>query len=400
VIRARALAIALAAAASCTPVPTSAPAPTPTATPETITVTGSAYGRVAVRAWPDARCIVTIHVPAHALGDSPPGAVNGTAGADGTIALTYDTPRLPKGVGQHEVSCTGAAAQKVSADFTISGDPILASAFTARVRTGGPQERVGKATVVAEPALVPLRDSDVAALARSLTAEWSTATRGLGTLTLAPSTTADIVVTVLAARGTSVLIKSDDGSEAIFLYVSDERGPHSADNFVAVALHELGHIWCCTGPDASADGHWAGPVADPLLQGVDQFGVMNHPVQCVIFAGAVESCPNRFSERELRTMGFTSIPPPPRNTCLDTKNGLKAQLATQDAAVHAGQAAQDALLAQIKAIDAQYPSKQLPPDVFARYTKLVDQYNAGVGPQNQRVAAYNAIATQLNGLFC
>ena len=397
--RVRALALAL-AAASCAPAPSAVSTPAPTASPDAIAVTASAYGRVALRAWPGAQCVVTIRVPAHALGDSPPAAVNGTAGPDGTLELAYETPHLAKGTGQHEATCAGGTAPRVTADFPIPGDPILASGFTARVRAGGPQERVAGSVVVADPALVPLRDSDVAALARGVSAEWSAATRGLGRLTLASSTTADIVVTVLAARGTSVHVKAEDGSEAVFLYVADTRGPFSADNFVAVALHELGHIWCCTGPDASADGHWAAPVADPLLQGIDRFGLMNHPVQCLTFAGGIESCPNRFSERELRTMGFTAIPAPPRNACVDTKDALKAQLATQDAAVRDGQAAQDALLAQIRAIEAQYPSRVLPPDVYARYTSLVAQYNAGVAPQKQRVDAYNATVTRINGLVC
>lgn len=366
---------------------------------DAISITDSAYGRVAIRAWPGARCIVAIRVPAHALGDSPPGSVTGTAGADGTLALAYDAPRLPKGTGTHEASCSGTGGATASRDFTISGDPITASAFSARVRAGGPDERVGPSPVPAQPALVPARDADVAALLRTLAGEWSTATRGLSTLAIASTTTADIVVTVLAARGTSVHVKAADGSEAIFLYAADERQTLSPDNLVAVAMHELGHIWCCTGPEASADGHWAQAVPDPLLQGIDRFGLMNHPVQCVIF-GAVESCPNRFSERELRAMGFTQIPPPPRDACLDTKTSLQAQLAAQDAAIKSAGATLDGILAQIRAIEAQYPSHQLPPDVYARYTALVDQYNAGSAAQQQRVSAYNALVTQLNGLLC
>ena len=36
----------------------------------------------------------------------------------------------------------------------------------------------------------------------------------------------------------------------------DDLGPVSTENSVAVALHELGHIWCCRGDDAGTDGHW------------------------------------------------------------------------------------------------------------------------------------------------
>jgi len=192
---------------------------------------------------------------------------------------------------------------------------------------------------------------------------------------------------------------------AIFLFPAADATVLSPDNFVAVALHELGHIWCCSGPDASPDGHWAQPIADPLLQGIDRFGLMNHPVSCIVFAAGIESCPNRFSERDLRAMGFTQIPPPPRNACVDTKDTLLEQLAGLKDGLAAAKAALDAtdaslvnLNAQIKALEARYPSG-MPPDVYASYSALIDRYNAGVVTERTQVAAYNALLAQSNGVI-
>jgi hypothetical protein len=169
-------------------------------------------------------------------------------------------------------------------------------------------EQVTGVTTRLDPAFVPARDRDVAALRRSLAASWRTATRGLSALELTDGP-ADLVITVLPGRDTPVNVTAADGSQTIFLFVADQRTVFSSDNAVAIAMHELGHVWCCSGPDADGTGHWAVPVADPQLSGVDRFGLMNHPVQCVL-SGTIESCPDRFSERELRAMGFTAIPAP------------------------------------------------------------------------------------------
>ena len=382
----------------------------PGASPSPVAVLDSAYGRIAIRTAAGLRCTVGIHVGPPAFGDLPPTSVEGIADGSGSLTLTYAAPHLPGGTGRHEVSCgTGRA----SADFAIPAT-IPATRFSARLRVPAIAEQVPGVTARADAALVPPRDVDLSALQRTLVSEWSVATRGLSTLDLVTTATADIVITVLAARDTSVHLTDGDGSQAIFLYVADPKaGTFSPDNFVAVALHELGHIWCCHGPDASADGHWAQAIADPLLQGVDRFGLMNHPVSCVVFAAGVESCPNRFSERDLRAMGFTQIPPPPRNACVDSKNALlgqlaalKDQLATAKAAVEATEASLAGLALQIKALEAKYPNG-MPPDVYASYTALVDRYNAGVATDQSQVRAYNtllgqsnAIVDQVNRLLC
>jgi hypothetical protein len=392
--------------------PTDAPASlsiaTASATP--VSVADSAYGRITLRTGAGMRCTVGIHIGPPTFGDLPPTSVEGLADASGSLTLTYPAPHLPGGTGRHEISCGSGTA---SADFAIPAT-IPATRFSARIRVPAITELVTGVTARSDAALVPPRDVDVALLQRTLVSEWSVATRGLSTLDLVTTATADIVITVLAARATSVHVTERDGSQAIFLYVADPvSGTFTSDNFVAVALHELGHIWCCHGPDASSAGHWAQAVADPLLQGVDRFGLMNHPVQCLVFSGGIESCPNRFSERDLRAMGFTEIPPPPRNACVDAKNALLGQLATlkdqlaaAKAAIDATEAALTALSAQIKALEAKYPNG-MPPDVYASYVAMIDRYNALLATYRSQLSSYdtlvtrnNAVVAQVNKLLC
>ncbi|MEP6695099.1 MAG: hypothetical protein ABJB39_10685 [Chloroflexota bacterium] len=371
------------------------PAPT---TP--ISVSESAYGHLVLRTTAGARCTVEVHVGPPQYGDVPPAAAAaGIANPSGVLTITYPAPHLPAGPGWHEVTCgTGSS----SADFTIPSDGISATRFTARIRVANIGDQLPGVTARLDASLAPARDLDVAALKRTLVSEWGLATRGLSTLDLLGDAPADIVITVVPARDTSVHVTASDGSQGIFLYVSDLQRTLTSDNLVAVALHELGHIWCCRGPDSSS-GHWATPVADPLLQGVDRYGLMNHPVDCVLF-GTIESCPNRFSDRDLRSMGFTQIPPPPRNACIDSKNALLAQLATLKdrlAGAKAGLDATDASLktlsAQLVALETQYPGG-MPPAVYQTYTALIDRYNGTLVVERTQVAAYNGLVTQSNGL--
>lgn len=375
-----------------------------------IAVVESTYGRVALRTVAGLGCRVGIRIAPPNYGDLPPTSVDGVADASGELTVTYPAPHLPGGTGRHEITCgTGA----VSADFAIPA-AIAAARFSARIRVPAIGDLVPGVTARSDAALVPPRDADVALLQRTLVSEWSIATRGLSTLDLVTTATADIVITVLAARATSVHVTDRDGSQAIFLYAADPvSGTVSPDNFVAVALHELGHIWCCRGADSSPDGHWAQPVADPLLQGVDRFGLMNHPVQCLVFSGGIESCPNRFSDRDLRAMGFTEIPAPPRNGCVDAKSALLGQLATfkdqlaaAKAAIDATDAALTTLKAQIKDLETRYPNG-MPPDVYASYGAMIDRYNAMLATRGSQVSSYNALIArnnaaveQVNRLLC
>ena len=391
------------AAQAGTPAPgdTLSPAPTATAGGIPVSVMDSAYGRLSAKTLPGTRCAVEVHVAAPRLGDVPPASIDATADVAGALSVTYAAPALPKQTGRYVVVCGTATA---NADFPVAGYPINAPRFTARIQVAGPNDLIDGVTARPDPSLAPARDRDVDALTRTLVGEWTAATRGLSALQLVTAAPADIVITVVTARATSHLTRAADGSMAIFLFPADDSGTLSADNFVAVALHELGHIWCCTGPDASADGHWAQPLADPLLQGVDRFGLMNHPVQCTVFAAGIESCPNRFSERELRTMGFTAIPAPPRSACIDAKNALlaeltalKAQLATAKATVDASDAALASLDRQIKAFEAKYPGG-MPADVYAQYRSLIDRYNASLSVERSQVSSYNALVVQFNAV--
>jgi hypothetical protein len=363
----------------------------PAVTPLPISVTDAKYGLLSVRTVPGARCQADLRITAGTYGDAPPGTLPGaTAGADGFVTWTYSAPRVPSGTAGYTVRCQGDAASEVKAgNFTIPTRPIVASSLTVRVTTEQPpHEQVNE-----DPALVARRDESFAKIKATLAAEWKSATRGMGSLQVADES-ADITMFVIAARGTSVHRTSrGDDSQDILIYVSDERGcleappfscPRTVENNVAVALHELGHIWCCHGPGATETGHWAEKLVSPGLYGVDKHGLMNEPVLCTRF-GAILSCPNRFSDREMVALGFTNFPPPAPDPCITQSLSLRSQVNTLDAQLVS-------LGAQIKSIETQYPGGA-PPAVYNNYVALVAQYNTLVGRQN-------ALVGQLNGLPC
>jgi hypothetical protein len=364
-----------------------------------IAVAASRYGAVQLRTTPGALCSLLVKVGSGTFGDAPPTLTAATAGADGSVMWSYAAPLVPPGHGQHTVVCTsGSGSSEVVSEFEIAARKLDARGFTVRVEAVDPTRGLPAVNTKLDPTLVPARDAAVARIAATLENEWKLATRGLGALTLVPSS-ADIVVYVLPGKGTSVHVTAADGTQRVVTYVVGDVGPVSAENGVAVVLHELGHIWCCGGPDAGSDGHWLEKVPDPLLQGVDRFGLMTHPVTCLVGRG-FESCPNRFSERELRTMGFTEIPVPAPDPCVTQQSTLNARLATQRSTVD-GQKAQLATIdGRIKAIVAQYPSRQLPPDVYATYVDLVAQYNRLAAQIDANVLAYNTTIDQLNALPC
>jgi hypothetical protein len=377
-----------------------------------LSITLSTYGSVKVATSAGATCTLSIRVGAGQWGDGPPATLSGVADDTGYLAWTYPAPLVPTGRSSHFVECSDAhGSATASADFDLPLKALDAKGFTVRTQAVDVTGLAGVQTQL-DPSLVPARDAVLARLNAALPHEWSLATRGLGSLTLVPSS-ADIAVYVLPGRGTSVHGTASDGTQRVLLYVVDESGAISPENAVAVALHELGHIWCCFGPDAGPDGHWLVKIPDPLLQGVDQYGLMTHPVTCLVKPG-FESCPNRFSERELRTMGFTEIPAPPPDPCVAQAASLSSQIATIDARLASSRGAIDATTAQlaslesqIKAIEAQYPRLVLPPDVYATYNGLVSQYNTLAAQNQTRVDAYNrdvdarnALAQQRNALPC
>ncbi|MGH2471989.1 MAG: hypothetical protein ACRDG6_06255 [Candidatus Limnocylindria bacterium] len=376
----------------------------PTASPVPLTVVSARYGALDIKARPLDSCDVAIKVYAGTFGDGPPKTLAGKADAAGILSWTYPAPLIPAGHGQYEVTCTGTGgSQSAWSEFDVALKSLDAKSFTARVEAVDPIAGLDGLTTKLDPSLVAARDRSVARLNETLVKEWSTATRGLSAVKLVPSS-ADIVVYVVPGRSSSLHLTSPDGSQRILLFMVDDLGAVSTENSVAVALHELGHIWCCRGADAGSDGHWLEPIADPLLQGVDRFGLMTHPVTCLVFPGFV-TCPNRFSERELHTMGFADIPAPPADACVTRVNALVAQINSLDANLASSRAAIDAanrqleeIAGRISTIEGQYPGGSLPPEVYATYTALIAQYNRLLAENNARIDTFNQNVDQRNTL--
>ena len=375
----------------------------PTASPVPLTVASSTYGALEIKTLPGDSCEVAVKVEAGVFGDGPPKTLAGRADATGTLTFTYPAPLIPAGSGRHEVTCTGSlGARSTWSPFDIGLKGLDAKSFTARIQAVDPIAGLGGLTTKLEPSLVAARDVSVARLNETLAKEWSAATRGLGTLKLVPSA-ADIVIYVVPGRSNSLHLTSPDGSQRILLFMVDDLGPVSTANSVAVALHELGHIWCCRGADAGPDGHWLKSIADPLLQGVDRFGLMTHPVTCLVFPGFV-TCPNRFSERELHSMGFAEVPPPLADPCVTQANALVSKINALDATLASSRVIIDATSAELTTIEGQIASLEsrypggMPPDVYATYTSLINQYNSLVNVNNSRVDDFNRDLEQRNAL--
>jgi hypothetical protein len=382
-----------------------------------VSVTEASYGTLAVTTAPGSTCLVLLTVSTGYYGEKPPSLLpQQTVTAAGVVRWTYAAPRVPNGAAQYTVTChKDALTGNAFGSFDVpAAAPLRATAFTARVTTDSPSHVL----VSPDPSLVPLRDAVAAKMKATLATEWKSATRGLGGLTLVDQG-ADIQIQVVAAKGTSVHRQyPDDQSQDVVVYVSDRLGPQSVENAVATALHELGHIWCCYGPGTypagtEQQGHWLTNERSPGLYGPDKYGLMTDPVTCITF-GTFVSCPNRFRDREMTALGFTSFPPPVIDACVSQALSLKNMLANQDAQVATMKAQLDAQSAtltsldtQIQAIKAQYPSGNYPPAVAAQFNTLVAQYNPLVGPYNQALNSYNALvgqrnstAAQLNALPC
>ena len=360
----------------------SQPGATPGATALPLSVNEAKYGSLSVRTAPGVSCSASLQIPVGHYGDPAPRTLpDQLANPDGIVSWTYPTPRVPSGTAGYTATCQNATTiETKTGAFFIPTRPMSAASLTIRVTSDAPPHE----TFEPNPSLVPLRDASVATIRSTLAAEWRSATRGLGSLQVVDDS-ADITMFVIAARGTSVHRTSlSDDSQDILLYVSGELGPRSVENNVAVALHELGHIWCCHGPEASEAGHWATKQPSPGLYGVDKYGIMNEPVLCTQF-GAILSCPNRFSDREMLALGFTNFPPPAPDPCIQQGLALRSQIGSARTTLAA-------LDAQIRQIEAQYPGGA-PPAVYNNYVSLIAQYNT----LNEET---NAKIRQLNGLPC
>jgi hypothetical protein len=366
----------------------------PAITPLPIRVIDANYGTLSLRSAPGVRCQANLRVTAGFYGETPPEALPGqNADPNGVVTWSYSAPRVPSGTAGYTVRCQGDSASETrTGSFTIPTRPITPTAFTVRVTTDPPPHE----QFDPEPSLVPLRDASAAKMSATLASEWRTATRGLGSLQVV-DTSADITIFVVASRDTSHWVKGSDESEHIVVFVSGEIGPRNVENNVAVALHELGHIWCCRGPDTS-DGHWLTKQVSPGLYGVDKYGLMTDPVTCVSF-GAVLSCPNRFSDREMVALGFTTFPAPAPDPCIVQSLGLRSQVNTLEAEIKRNEATLANLAAQIRAIETQYPNG-IPQPTYNTYLALRSQYTTLYAEYSQRFDRYSALFTQLRALPC
>jgi hypothetical protein len=360
----------------------SQPSSAATPTSLSISVSDAKYGALSLRTAPGATCNVSLQTPVGFYGDAPPRALpDQIATQDGTVTWTYPTPRIPSGTASYTARCQSPTSSETkNGAFFVPTRPMTAASLTVRVTMDAPPHE----TVSPDPSLVPLREASFTSIKAKLGDEWRSATRGLGSLQVVEDS-ADITMFVIAARGTSVHRTSlSDDSQDILIYVSGELGPRTVENNLAVALHEIGHIWCCRGPEANETGHWAAKRQSPGLYGVDKYGLMNEPVLCTQF-GTILSCPNRFSDREMVALGFTTFPPPSPDPCIQQGLALRSQIGGARATL-------GALDAQIRAIEAQYPGGA-PPAVYNTYLSLIAQYNA----LNEET---NAKIRQLNGLPC
>jgi hypothetical protein len=155
----------------------------------------------------------------------------------------------------------------------------------------------GEASDAQERSRLPaLRDT----IAGALPAAWVTATGGSGQLAL--RTDADIDVELDGTAGTSALtqhkLNGKVVSRTITIHTVESNRHLSVPELLSVALHELGHIWCCYG-EGTVDGHWRDSPSE-----FSPIGVMASPLRCQVTAGNDPVCPSVFSDRELKEMGL------------------------------------------------------------------------------------------------
>jgi hypothetical protein len=367
-----------------------------------VRVMNSSYGALTIATEPGASCRLEVTVDRGTFGEGPPSSVEGSADRSGTLALQYPAPQIPPGRGRHFVTCDDVSRTAwASADFEIASGRLDPRGLHVRLERVEGTTILAGATTRLDPSLVPARDEIAAYLATVLEDEWRRATRGLGSLTLVGSS-ADVVVYVLPGRGTSLNERSSDGTERVVLYVADGPSTISTGKSLSVALHELGHTWCCFGPGAGSDEHWLERTPAPELAGVNRFGLMVHPVACRTAAGR-EVCATRFSDRELRAMGFADVPMPLADDCSTELGAADAEISSLDRSLAESGRVIDSengtlasLVDQLRAMESQYPEQTMPPDARAVYRRTADTYD-GVHQETSRlIAEYNATVQSRN----
>ena len=389
--------------------------PVPSAHPEAaINVVASRYGHVEVHVDARASCTIAVEVDQGEFGDGPPKAsLAPTPEAVGRLVWDYPAPLVPAGRGRHDIKCAAATGwSEVVSEFETQARALDPKAFRVRLEAVDPLVGLPNVRAALDPSLVPARDSVMRRLEDGLEDEWRSATRGLGSLQLVTSS-ADVAIAVLPARGGSVLVSVGDGTKRVFLFAQDERGRTLAGEGATAALHELGHLWCCHDTASTPDGHWLERIPDPRLHGINRYGLMTNPVSCRLGRG-FEVCATRFSDRELAAMGFSDLPAPSEDSCGAQVDALDAQIRDMEAALAAARSQVDAEADELRAavrglvaIEAQYPSLAMPPDMRARYEALSSEQNVLAARYDAHRAAYNAIvsarnevASQLNATRC
>ncbi|HYK99330.1 MAG TPA: hypothetical protein VEU77_13155 [Candidatus Acidoferrales bacterium] len=367
-----------------------------------VSLTDATYGSLAVLTAAGASCSAQIRITPGDFGEPPNVGVvpDQVAGPSGIVRWTYPAPRVGNSAGSYDVHCqSGTSSGSVYGRIDTARPPMVATDIAVHITTATPP----RPEFQPDPALVPLRDAVVARITATLSDEWGKATRGLGHLRIVDASQ-DISIFVVGAKGTSVHRQSPrDESEDIEIFVQDDLGKTTPENAVATTLHELGHIWCCFGPEADQGGHWQVKLRDPGLYGVDKYGLMTDPVLCLAF-GAVLSCPNRFSDREMRALGFATFPAAVPDPCVSQalslqtqQSGLVAQLDVLGPQIDAGKTRLATLETQISSLEAQYPNG-MPPAVYANYQTLISQHNALVVQVNAQIDQYNAQAAQVRSI--
>ena len=140
----------------------------------------------------------------------------------------------------------------------------------------------------------------------------------------------------------------------------------------------------------------------PELAGVNRFGLMVHPVPCRIAAGR-EVCATRFSDRELRAMGFADVPAPLADDCSTELGAADAEISSLDRSlaesgrvIDSANATLATLVDQFKAMESQYPEQTMPPDVRAAYGRIADTYDVLYRETNRLIAEYNGTVQSRN----
>ena len=286
-------ALLAAAVASCGP----AAQPERTANGLNAEFVEAAQGSFAIKTSRGASCVVDVEYAITQLGDVSWLRVTAVADSSGVARATF-RPRhgVPAGQGSYTALCT-QERETVPAWTRYEVATLPFQARDLRVRVVLHEHPL----TPRDDALEPLRAQTIEALHAQLAERWRVATRGLGELKVVERD-ADIVIRVVSAVGVSVYRRASDGTHDVILFLGHPVvGRQPVENIVATALHELGHIWCCRGP-GTKEGHWGTAAPDPSLPGLDRFGLMNHPVVCHRLATGFLSCPDRFSDRELREM--------------------------------------------------------------------------------------------------